>query len=175
VVVHHMGHNGERSRGDSRIRDWPDAEWQLIREAEGNESTASRYFKAVGRDVAIEESLLAFDPSNRHLSIAGGSRKDGKAGSALTPILDLLKSAAGGLSGNQIEGMLAGIHSRNDVRAALKKAEAGGVTVVSRGPRGANIHKINAEFAGGGEVTARSSGEVTIDLATSPIGRGEVK
>ena len=26
-IAHHMGHVGERSRGDSRLRDWPDAEW----------------------------------------------------------------------------------------------------------------------------------------------------
>jgi hypothetical protein len=32
VVTHHMGHNGERSLGDSRILDWPDATWKLVRE-----------------------------------------------------------------------------------------------------------------------------------------------
>jgi hypothetical protein len=30
AVIHHMGHVTERSRGDSRIRDWP--EWRLVRE-----------------------------------------------------------------------------------------------------------------------------------------------
>jgi hypothetical protein len=29
TVVHHMGHSNERSRGDSRIQDWPDAIWKL--------------------------------------------------------------------------------------------------------------------------------------------------
>ncbi len=29
LVVHHFGHGPERSRGDSRLRDWPDVEWRL--------------------------------------------------------------------------------------------------------------------------------------------------
>jgi hypothetical protein len=32
LIVHHMGHSGERSRGDSRIIDWPDGTWKLVRE-----------------------------------------------------------------------------------------------------------------------------------------------
>jgi RecA-family ATPase len=39
-MVHHMGHVGERSRGDSRFRDWPDVEWRLVRQTakgKGNE------------------------------------------------------------------------------------------------------------------------------------------
>ena len=30
-IVQH-GHSGERSRGDSRFRDWPDVEWRMVRE-----------------------------------------------------------------------------------------------------------------------------------------------
>ena len=41
VFVHHMGHYGERARGDSRLRDWPDGEWRLVRQAEG--PTAPRF------------------------------------------------------------------------------------------------------------------------------------
>ena len=33
LVVQHMGHHGERSRGDSRLQDWPDAIWRLVRES----------------------------------------------------------------------------------------------------------------------------------------------
>ena len=32
LIVHHMGHSGERRRGDSRIIDWPDATCRLVRE-----------------------------------------------------------------------------------------------------------------------------------------------
>jgi hypothetical protein len=80
MVVHHMGHNGERSRGASRLRGWPDVEWRLVREgaAEGEEPgpDAARFFTAEGRDVAIPETRLEFDPTTRHLYVAGGSRTD---------------------------------------------------------------------------------------------------
>ena len=32
LVVQHMGHAGERARGDSRLQDWPDAIWSIVRE-----------------------------------------------------------------------------------------------------------------------------------------------
>ena len=41
LVVHHFGHVGERSRGDSRMRDWPDVEWRLVRQDE--EPSSVRY------------------------------------------------------------------------------------------------------------------------------------
>ena len=49
VMVDHMGHNGERNRGDSRKLDWPDATWKLVRENEHPNSP--RFFSAYGRDV----------------------------------------------------------------------------------------------------------------------------
>lgn len=59
VVVQHMGHANERARGDSRQRDWPDAEWQLVREKD--DPASRRFFKAYGRDVDVPESALTYD------------------------------------------------------------------------------------------------------------------
>lgn len=81
-LVHHMGHGSERSRGDSRLRDWPDAEWRLVRDKDEDDDTMDnpsgpRYFSAYGRDVDHPQTELTFDPSTRHLSIGvdAGSRK----------------------------------------------------------------------------------------------------
>src|SRR5690606_26456089 len=70
LVVHHMGHQGERSRGDSRFRDWPDVEWKLVRENEDSDSP--RYISAYGRDVEQAEGLLEYHPDSRHLTLKGG-------------------------------------------------------------------------------------------------------
>ncbi|TAM69143.1 AAA family ATPase [Mycobacterium sp.] len=59
LVVHHMGHSGERARGDSRLQDWPDALWRLVREKDEPDSPV--YFTAYGRDVDIPEGYLEFD------------------------------------------------------------------------------------------------------------------
>ena len=77
-MVQHMGHLNERARGDSRLQDWPDAIWRLVRETD--EPDSARYFKAYGRDVDIPEGRLSFDAATRRLTYAAGSRSDGKAG-----------------------------------------------------------------------------------------------
>ena len=104
VVVDHMGHNGERNRGDSRKLDWPDVTWRLVREDE-NPSSA-RYFSAYGRDVDQAESALAYDQASRRYSLLGGTRKDAKGRSVVPAVLELLGTEPG-LSGRQISERLA--------------------------------------------------------------------
>jgi hypothetical protein len=89
-IAHHMGHVGERSRGDSRLRDWPDVEWRLVRDKCNDDETdpaAARYFAAYGRDVDQPEQLLGYDPATRRLTIAGGSRKNAKAEALVTAVV----------------------------------------------------------------------------------------
>lgn len=94
VVVHHMGHSNERSRGDSRILDWPDALWKIVKE-NAEDHASARYFSAYGRDVFHPESRLAFDPENRHLSLAGGSRHQSRASQAETDVLNFVSDNPG--------------------------------------------------------------------------------
>jgi AAA domain len=83
LVMHHMGHLSERSRGASRLRDWPEVEWKLVRErkkAEDGElvevDNGARFFSAYGRDVELEETRLAYDNATRRLTIAGSYGDD---------------------------------------------------------------------------------------------------
>ena len=62
-----MGHDGLRSRGDSRLLDWPDATWSLMRK--GTQADAPRTIKAEGRDVSIWEQTLEL--KDRRLSVTG--------------------------------------------------------------------------------------------------------
>ncbi|WP_156685622.1 ATP-binding protein [Mycobacterium sp. Marseille-P9652] len=73
VVVHHMGHSGERARGDSRLQDWPDAIWRLVREKDAPDSPV--YFTAYGRDVDVPEGRLDFDADTRRLTYTDGTRQ----------------------------------------------------------------------------------------------------
>lgn len=147
VVVHHMGHTGERSRGDSRIRDWPDAEWRLVRQAEAGEEpdpAAPRFFSAFGRDVDVAEGALTFDPANRHLSLTGGNRRDVKAAAALPEVLEVLQDADEALSGNRIEKTLTGsAHSQKAIREAIRAGVKQGVILTEDGPRNATLHYLN--------------------------------
>jgi len=148
LVVHHMGHQGERSRGDSRILDWPDAVWKLVRDAEDSDDASAgsvrRYLAAYGRDVDQGETLLSFDPVTRRLSVAGGSRRDRKVDEARDAVIDTMAEYGEPLSGRAIEERLRDAGpGRATIRAALKRAIDGGDVLVSEGLRNAKLHTLN--------------------------------
>lgn len=144
VVVHHMGHSGERTRGASRLRDWPDVEWRLVREKSENgenDPAAPRYFSAYGRDVEISEAALQFEPTTRRLSLVGGSRAGAALRGAREAIVELL-TVRSGLSGRAIIDELADEFTQKDVRAALKQAVNEGQILTAPGPRRATLHRV---------------------------------
>ncbi|HUR74428.1 MAG TPA: AAA family ATPase [Sporichthya sp.] len=145
AVIHHMGHTGERSRGDSRLLDWPDVSWRLVRDkAEEGEvdPSAARYFSAYGRDVNVPEGLLEYDPNGRRLCLVGGSRRDGKAAEILPFLYDVLWKYPKS-SKNAIEKVLVPQgHGQKDIRAALALAVRNGVVTTAKGARGADLHSI---------------------------------
>lgn len=145
IVVHHMGHSGERSRGASRLRDWPDVEWRLVREKSEDgemDPAAPRYFSAYGRDVEVPESLLSFDPSTRRLELSGGSRRDAKTDRVLEAIVEHL-TLTPGQSGRQIEAAFKDSeHGREDLRKALRRGVSDGVLRAGPGPRGSTLHYV---------------------------------
>lgn len=146
MVVHHMGHSNERSRGDSRILDWPDANWMLVRE--NNEPTSTRFIKAYGRDVEQPEQRLAYDAATRRLSVDGGSRREQAAVEVLDAVLDALDSSTGALSVRKIQSALKGTeHSRDTVRAAIKHGVKTGAITTEPGPQNAILHRRNPQCA----------------------------
>jgi hypothetical protein len=94
LVIHHMGHAGERSRGDSRLQDWPDVTWKLLREDPDNPGSAT-YFSAFGRDVNVQESQVKFDPFSRHLTLVGGTRKDARVDSKVAEVVAFVTANPG--------------------------------------------------------------------------------
>lgn len=141
-LVHHMGHNGERSRGDSRLRDWPDVEWRLLRQDEDDSSP--RYIAAYGRDVDVSERQLAYDRATRRVTIAGGSRRQMKTQGALDAITDLLRTSANALSGRGIKEALASTsHGRDMIDAALVAGVQRGRLAVETGTRNAKLYRVS--------------------------------
>lgn len=77
AIVHHMGHGSERARGDSRLRDWPDVEWKIVREQSAEDDPAApKYFSAFGRgDVEIKEGALKLEGRRLTFSPGEGRKK----------------------------------------------------------------------------------------------------
>lgn len=138
LIVHHMGHTGERARGDSRLRDWPDVEWRLIRQ--DDDPASARYFTAFGRDVDVPETALAYDQSTRRLTVAGGSRRDAAARDALGKILAVLDASTAPLSLRAIEATAKGV-PRGVVRQTVKYGIGTGAISTALGPRNACLHR----------------------------------
>jgi 5S rRNA maturation endonuclease (ribonuclease M5) len=143
VLVHHMGHANERARGDSRLQDWPDAIWRVIRE-DPDDPGSARYFSAYGRDVNVAEGRLAYDPETRRLSFADGSRSDARAEAALRDVVRLLAEAAEPMSKSAVEKApsLAAEHTQAAIRDALWQSVRSGLVAVAQGPRNAKLHSI---------------------------------
>ncbi len=133
MIVHHHGHGGERSRGDSRILDWPDATWKLIRN-DIDDPTSPRYFSAFGRDVDVQESELGYDAATRHLSISGGSRKDARIDTRLDDVLAFLENGPG-TSKTGIKAAIPG-DDKATARAVDKGVELGLIRMEPRTGRG---------------------------------------
>jgi len=148
LVVHHMGHTGERTRGASRLRDWPDVEWRLVR-AKGEDGetdpAAPRFLSAYGRDVDVPESALQFDPLTRRLSISGGSRKEAKATEAVEVVVEYL-AVNPESSGRKIEEALSDEVPQKLIREALKQMRTTGRVVVQEGPKRARLHTLNPSW-----------------------------
>lgn len=145
MLVHHMGHQGERSRGDSRLQDWPDATWRLVRE-DPDDPASARFFSAYGRDVDVKEGRLTFSETTRHLTYVDGSRGDTKTEAALQAVLAALvadaRAGGEGLSGRAIEIAVSDEHTQKSIRAAVKLAHQRELLVKMPGPKNATLHRI---------------------------------
>ena len=153
LVVHHMGHvdgerSNERARGDSRIQDWPDANWKLVRDKQADGQAAGdvpRYFNAVGRDVDEPQQRITMDPQSRRMTIVGGSRADLETEKAMDDVLAFIAENPGSNATQIDEGVASfGAHSRASIRkarGALKTAEK---VTIQEGPRRAQLYYVNA-------------------------------
>jgi hypothetical protein len=140
TLIHHMGHAGERARGDSRLLDWPDVNWRIIRENPEDPDSA-RFFHAHGRDVAVPEGELRIN--GRHLSYVPGSRGGRAAEAAARAVIAMLAAADAPMSMNGLETSALVIdHTRKAIRAGVKLALTAGMVAADKGPRGAKLHSI---------------------------------
>ncbi|MGC7152978.1 AAA family ATPase [Paenarthrobacter ureafaciens] len=128
VIVHHMGHSGERSRGDSRILDWPDATWKLVRESPDNPDSL-RYFSAFGRDVNEPESLIQYDATTRKLTAATGNRTTSRVANLIDDVIQFV-SLNPGVSKTGIRDALPG--DNKDLSNAVDKAVSDGALIAEK-------------------------------------------
>jgi len=144
AIVHHMGHGGERSRGDSRIVDWPDAQWWLTLE-NINDQTSPRFLRAFGREINREEQKVIFEAETGHMHITRGSRSNGPALEALEGVLQMLRETGEEMSQlGVLKGMKDTGHSRANLLAALRIGIDQGKLALSRGGRNTMLYSLGS-------------------------------
>lgn len=145
MIVQHTGHvrqgeSGERARGDSRLRDWPDASWTLVRERD-EDDFSKRYLRAFGRDVALRESALDYDEGSRRLTIAGGSRAENAASEVVPDVRAVLMAADQPMNRRDLEAALAQRgHPRRAIRDAIEVAVRRNFVLRTTGPNRSVLH-----------------------------------
>jgi hypothetical protein len=143
-LVHHHGHGAERARGDSRLVDWPDATWRMVRGEDG-----TRYIAAEGRDVSVPESRLDWDSTTRRLTLAGGSRRDAARDAALEAVVEVLAAAGAPMTGRAIKAALVeSEHPRDRIDAALRYGVQRGRLTVEAGPRRSRLYHLSVRVSG---------------------------
>jgi hypothetical protein len=140
LIAHHMGHSGERSRGASRLRDWPDAEWRLNRE-DDQDPASTRYFTAFGRDVDVRESRLEYVHESRKLTISGGTRADATGDRIKAQILELVASRPG-INKRDLEAGIRG-NATTKRNALSDLIRTGKITTETSGP--AQLHYLGRD------------------------------
>jgi AAA domain len=160
LVIQHMGHANERARGDSRLLDWPDVGWTMVRESE-DDPASPRFFKAYGRDVDEPETELTYCPTTRRLSVeGGGSRADAKIAAALVDVCAFVSKAETPPSGNQIEKGVKALsdHAQATIRKAIHRGAESGALVQGSGKNGGSIYTVETLLLEANEVEKWDSG-----------------
>lgn len=147
LIVTHMGHNGERARGDSTLQDKPDALWSIVKDKGDygeDDHSAARYFKAKGREVDQPERRLDFDPDSGRLTLAAESRHGARLNDTAEAIYAFLENSPG----TSQRGIRKSVNGRAEViSAALKNGVEQGrlVTEKRQGKGGGLIYSLAAE------------------------------
>lgn len=129
----------EHVRGATRLDDWADARWIMVK----NED--DRFFSASGRDVLVEESRLSYSSQSKRLTLMEGNRY-GRGTEVLEgKILQYVARATNSKQGDEmraaitkaaIEHSVEGKATR--IRESLKRLLARGTLVLVTGPYGEN-------------------------------------
>jgi hypothetical protein len=147
ILTTHAGWNAERTRGSSALEDWADSVVTMTRGSDKDEDT--RYLRAIGRDVSLDEDQLHFDPQTRLLSLTGtGSRKqtrkNANAESLAIPVVLYVKEHPGASMADIIRGIRQRVDDGKldlsfqdaDVRTAAKLAAEQGLILRNEGGPG---------------------------------------
>lgn len=130
-----MEHGQERARGATRLDDWADVRWLLVKDDD-----EQRFFRATGRDVEVPEEQLRFHEETRALTIGGGDRRWAKNRALQQAVLDYVNAHPG----CSVRAIQAGVQGKNEqIDAARHDLVRRHKVRVDEGAKNAQLHYAN--------------------------------
>ena len=131
-IMVHAGNDANKPRGATTLRDHPDAIWSITMTR-----SRTRYFKAQGRDVSLEEGVLSFDEATGLLSFNRAAVSSSASDYMTTVFLEFI-AANPRCKASDIDKQCKGSKERKaEVR---KDLVARGLVAIEEGPRNAKFY-----------------------------------
>jgi hypothetical protein len=119
IVTAHAGWNGKRTRGSSALEDWADSVLMMTRDDKDEDT---RYLRAFGRDVHLEEDRLEFDQPTRSLSLTGsGGQRENRQSGKVDDLVGLVATHVQQQPGSSVA----------DLQRAMRDLKTAGALVIS--------------------------------------------
>jgi hypothetical protein len=145
VISHHTGRKvheegAEHGRGATKLSDWPDALWYLVKD-----KSSSRSLRAEGRDVQLDATVLDYDPNTRTLTSTGRTRVEERQTrrvvDALLALWHLKRDPAGRYPAPHGEWQKAMDGENAERQRAIQDAVRAGYVDVEVGAKNAHLHR----------------------------------
>jgi hypothetical protein len=108
LAAHTPRAGADRARGSGEMEAWPDANWYLGK----IKGMSERSFRAEGRDVHLEETLLGYSSASRTFSALLGTAIEAKRDRALEELVEVLKAHDGKMP--SVEALLRSMSGKTD-------------------------------------------------------------
>lgn len=140
IMPIHMGKTraeaGEESAvGSHRLEGWPDSMWYLTSDVDSGQ----RFMRMEGRDVAVAEEELKYDPTTRRLTMGGWDRREAKRRREADIIFRAIQGEPG-ISLNKLANVVK--MDKRNVKAVAEGLEAARKIYTEVGPNRSVLHHI---------------------------------
>lgn len=155
VIVHHMGHSGDRMRGSSGLAGWPDAIWNLVRQKAApahkgapvvEDMRGPREFSAIGRDVDMAPEIIEYDAATGRIRLPSALLRVAEYDRRIELIVSYVSENDGASLRAIGRAIGEGNETGRAAREAVDRAKADGLVVTLPGGAGHSLTAAGRAF-----------------------------
>jgi hypothetical protein len=132
IMLVHAGNDARKIRGATALTDHPDGVWFMVKDDDSN-----RYLSAMGRDIELEDGLLAFDRSTNTFQFSGEKPSLARAGTSKEKMMTFIKSNPG----SKVADIDDSVSGTKAFKIKLRKQLVSeGLVIVRKGPNNSDLY-----------------------------------